>query len=267
MTKTELKELNNLLKEIPTDKRQTVRRTIDKDISFDDAKTIINAFLPPTAENIQVLTVNNSNIQDNNVLERVQGEELTNLDILSIQASISDLIRSYSLQIGYNDDTDLIKAPQRVWGAVCSFIGDNLIRDIVKPMNRLKTKRGQIITDNTVDIHKLAECLKLYTKLCDKYNKAVLIDHAANFAGLSRAYVFNVRDKLTPLGIDLWKKREDSIISGMLDGKSANVTGCAILLNHDYGYATNTTHTEKKETIVIYPTLTNTATQNTITEK
>lgn len=270
MTSKEWEEINRIIKEdVKQGKKSVVRKMINKSMSLQDCLTVLQAFSghnpinpPATVETSENKPVNGSEtdiISDNrqNQLERVENADIIQddkIDSVLLTSEIMDLIHNYLIMSGLEDDKDLIKAPQRFWGAVCSYIGDNLIKPIVKPM-KPAVMGGRIVSDNTVDIPKLAECLKIYCKLCDKYNKAVMVDHAANFSGLSRSFIFNIKDKLTPSGVDLWKKREDSIIAGILDGKSGNITGSAIVLNHDYGYATNQTHTEKKETIVIYPSL------------
>lgn len=276
MTSKEWEEINKIIKEeVKQGKKSVVRKMIDKTMTFNDCLTVLNAFssnnginTPATVETVQNKPVNGfETVSDNrqNQIERVEDTEIIQndkIDSVKLTSEIMDLIHNYILISGLEDDKDLVKAPQRFFGAVCSYIGDNLIKSIVKPMKPVLVGK-RIVADNSVDIYKLADCLKIYCKLCDKYNKAVMVDHAANFSGLSRSYLFNIKDKLTPLGVDLWKKREDSIIAGILDGKSGNITGSAIVLNHDYGYATNQTHTEKKETIVIYPSLSSNQAQST----
>ena len=279
MTSKEWEEINQIIKEeVKQGKKSVVRKIINKSMTFQDCKTVLMAFssnnpinTPATVGTVENNPVNGSEtdiISDNriNQIERVENADIIQddkIDSVLLTSEIMELINNYLIMSGLEDDKDLVKAPQRFWGAVCSYIGDNLIKSIVKPMNPVKIDDRHIVRDNSVDIYKLADCLKIYCKLCDKYNKAVMVDHAANFSGLSRTYIFNIREKLTPLGVDLWKKREDSIIAGILDGKSGNVTGSAIVLNHDYGYATNQTHTEKKETIVIYPSLSSNQAQST----
>lgn len=268
MTGEEWQEVDKIIKDsVKNGKKSVVRRMLDKSMSYGDALTVLTAFRADTGKNTvdtkkgQEKPVNDAinGIQgESNQLERVTDSGIVKddkIDTVALTSDIMDLIHNYIVMSGLEDEKDLVKAPQRFWGAVCSYIGDNLIKPIVKPVNTVYAN-GNRVMDTTIDIPKLADCLKVYCKLCDKYNKAVLIDHAANFAGVSRAYLFNVREKLTPWGLDIWKKREDSIIAGILDGRSGNVTGSAIVLNHDYGYATNQTHTEKKETIVLYPALT-----------
>ena len=272
MTGEEWREVDKIIKDsVKNGKKSVVRRMLDKSMSYGDALTVLTAFRADTGKNTVdtekgqekpvngAINGNRTEIQGkSNQLERVTDSGIVKddkIDTVQLTSDIMDLIHNYIVMSGLEDEKDLVKAPQRFWGAVCSYIGDNLIKPIVKPVNTVYAN-GNRVMDTTIDIPKLADCLKVYCKLCDKYNKAVLIDHAANFAGVSRAYLFNVREKLTPWGLDIWKKREDSIIAGILDGKSGNVTGSAIVLNHDYGYATNQTHTEKKETIVLYPALT-----------
>lgn len=279
MTGEEWREVDKIIKDsVKSGKKSVVRRMLDKSMSYGDALTVLTAFRADTGKNTVdtkkrqekpvngATNGNRAEIQgESNQLERVTDSGIVKddkIDTVALTSDIMDLIYNYLIMSGLEDDKDLVKAPQRFWGAVCSYIGDNLIKPIVKPMKPV-TVGKRIVADNSVDVHKLAECLKIYCNLCNKYNKAVMVDHAANFSGLSRAYLFNIKDKLTPFGIDLWKKREDSIIAGILDGKSGNITGSAIVLNHDYGYATNQTHTEKKETIVIYPSLSSNQAQST----
>lgn len=276
MTGEEWREVDKIIKDsVKNGKKSVVRKMLDKSMSYGDALTVLAAFRADTGKSTGSAEKGLVGASDGSTMaaeiqgkDEIQGESSQlervtdsgivkddKIDTVALTSDIMDLIHNYLVMSGLEDEKDLVKAPQRFWGAVCSYIGDNLIKPIVKPVSTVYAN-GNRVMDTTIDIPKLADCLKVYCKLCDKYNKAVLIDHAANFAGVSRAYLFNVREKLTPWGLDIWKKREDSIIAGILDGRSGNVTGSAIVLNHDYGYATNQTHTEKKETIVLYPALT-----------
>lgn len=263
MDRSERTKINRLLKSVEPEKVDAVRGMI-KNASFDDAITVINAF---TGQNKPVSDSDHGNIPINtktsenkpvtasdNQLERVKDSPTFDIDEISLK--VRESIQVYCLQHDM-ENIDMIKAPQRIWGACSSFIGKNVFKASgVLKQTKLKQAPGQpfLTTNNALDIDRVVSAINLYIDLCNEYNKAVLVDYIALFCGVSDSWLYENSEKLTALGMDLPKKREQSLTASLVDGK-INPTGTIATLNHFHGWTTGHTHTEKKETVVIYPVL------------
>jgi hypothetical protein len=289
MNKEELKILNQELKKVPSEKRPIVRRMISADIPLSDALTVVNAFIsqnktvytdkgeniPLKASKSQNKAINTSKsamIEETveneppSKLERVKNSPLFDLD--DITNKVRESIQIYCIQHDM-ENTDMIKAPQRIWAACSSYVGKNVFKasGLLK-QTELSRAVGQpfMTTNNALDIDKVISAINLYIDLCNEYNKAVLVDYIALFCGISDSWIYENMEKLTQKGMDLSKKRECSLTASLVDGKT-NPTGTIATLNHFHGWTTGTSHTEKKETIIIYPSLSQPPQTATIEQK
>lgn len=260
MTSKEWEEINRIIKEdVKQEKKSVVRKMIDRNMSFQDCKTVLMAFsgntpinTPATVETVQNKPVNGSEtVSDNlqNQLERVSDAGQLNID--EIQQNIQALIDNY-LEI--NDIQDMHKQPQRVFNAMIMYIGNHYF----KGTTILKSEYRK---NNSYDINKLVQVLDYYVYLCSYYNKAFTLDGGAYFCGLHNNYLTEHKEKLTLAGFNPLKKSEETISASILDNKQC--VGSIAYLNHVFNWQTNTTHTEKKETIVIYPSLSSNQAQST----
>jgi hypothetical protein len=195
----------------------------------------------------QIVAVNNPATVDKalneyiSTLDDVEQIPVQDIDIIQIENDIQGIINKTVLKLGLDTDTDLIRAPQRLFGAVCADIGK-----YIRPM--LVSHES----DTNINIDLIIRLVPVYYQLCDRYNKAVLYDHLAGFLGISRDYLSNIEDKLTSAGLSIAKKREASLTAGAID----TPVGTIAALNHLHGWTTNRTETTKQiETVVIYPKL------------
>lgn len=253
MDRSERAKINKLLKSVEPEKVEAVRGMI-KNASFDDALTVINAF---TGQNKPVLadngieepeTVNNAL---NEPLERVED---TPLNIEDIKQKIVALIDNFCELYGIEDFT---KEPQRRFTALCTYIGDNTFKHtkILKSNKKIDNGSVMLSTCDAYDWDKVAQATTIFDNMCNLYNKAFIHDALAGFLGMGINTLTDNAEKLTMRGIDIYKKRELSLASYISDSKT-NVTGAIACLNHWHGWnGAGSTHTEKKETIVIYPML------------
>lgn len=275
MTDTEWKEIDKIIKEnVKQGKKSVVRKMIDKSMSFQDCLTVLKAFSgnkvinPPTAsdkaENKPVNTSIIDNTSDNrqNQLERVNGDIVNgDFNINEIKDNVLHLITVFC---DTYDIQDLTKAPQRQFTALSTFIGDNLFKGNRILWDKTPVDNGSAMTvyNYMYDWDIVACMISFYITICNLYNKAFLFDGIAGFLHMSENTLKDNNDKLTARGIDIYKKHEDMLSAGIIDGKQSPV-GILAHLNHYHGWTTGQTHTEKKETIVIYPSLSSNQTQST----
>ena len=276
MDKNELKTLNQELKKVPSEKRPIVRRMLSADIPLADALTVVNAFIlsdSPTSQNKTIYTDQVANIpytaekSENKAVNAPENISLSNpqedklervpdagdLDLNEIKQKIQALIDNFC-EI-YNID-DLTKAPQRQFTALSTYIGDNLFKGtkLLKDTTLYNNGSCMPTTGDRYNWDKVACMVSLYITLCNLYNKAFLFDGIAAFLSMSENTLKDNNDKLTQRGIDIYKKHEDMLAVGIIDGKQSPV-GVLAHLNHYHNWTTGTTHTEKKETVIIYPSL------------
>ena len=190
-------------------------------------------------------------------LERVQGDISSPyyFDINAVRSDIYHYIREY-LNLHDMTETDLLKAPQRVFGAVSDYVGEKVFKGEKILKSVPYDDKGPYITNNNqYDIGKMSDVLNLYYSICKEYNKAFLMDYAAGFLAVDDQTLYNLSEKLTSAGFDLFKKRESSLAAGIVDGKSSPVGSLAVL-NRFHGWAgTGSNRTEVRETTVMYPVL------------
>lgn len=253
-TKEELNKVTAELQQIPVEQRKAVKDSIKDLDSVQQALSVISSVKAVINQNKPVLA--NQGATDRQTsenpsteqLERVNGETVSdNLNIEQLTDTINQYILDYCIKNGMDADTDLIKAPQRIWGAVSHYIGKHVFSE---PRILFELHKP-----NTIDIYKVVQVIPIYYTLCDKYNKAVLIDYVAYFLGVSDQWLYDHTTKLTALGIDLQKKREDSLTACIVDGKQSPV-GALAVLNHFHGWNTASTRTERTtEKVIAYPVL------------
>ena len=246
MDRSERAKINKLLKSVKPEKVDAVRGMI-KNASFDDAMTVINAF---TGQNKPVLV--DKGIEEpekvnkplNEPLERVNGDLCPDsYSIEDIKIRIQETINHFLL---INDIEDMTKAPQRQFNALASYVGQN----VFKGTNLLKLSG---MKNNEYDINKIVEVLNVFVDYCLIYNKAFTLDAGAYFCGVNDNYLTDNKEKLTRAGFDPLKKSESTISASILDNRQC--VGSIAYLNHVFNWQTASTHTEKKETVVIYPML------------
>lgn len=250
-TKEELNKVTTELQQIPIEQRKAVKDSIKDLDSVQQALSVIASVKAVISQNKPVLAnqgTTDHQTTENPVLERVNGETVSNnLDIEQLTDTINRYILDYCIKNGMDTDTDLIKAPQRIWGAVSHYIGKHVFSE---PRILFEPHKP-----NTIDIYKVVQVIPIYYTLCDKYNKAVLIDYVAYFLGVSDQWMYDHTTKLTTLGVDLAKKREDSLTACIVDGKQSPV-GALAVLNHFHGWNTASTRTERTtEKVIAYPVL------------
>lgn len=190
-------------------------------------------------------------------LERVQGDITSPyyFDINTVRSDIYHYIREY-LNLHDMTEADLLKAPQRVFGAVSDYVGEKVFKGerILKSVP-YDDKGPYTTNNNQYDIDKVQAILSLYYSICKEYNKAFLLDYAAGFLAVRDQTLYNIAEKLTESGFDIFKKREASLAAGIVDGKSSPVGSLAVL-NRFHGWAgTGANRTEVRETTVMYPVL------------
>ena len=243
-THEELNRVTSELQKIPVEDRKAIKDSIK---SMDTAQQALEAIRAVLSPNTVETTLNTEN-EPIKPLERVQGETVSNnLDIEQLTDTIHQYILDYCIKNGMDTDTDLIKAPQRIWGAVSHYIGKNVFSE---PRLLFEPHKP-----NTIDIYKVVQVIPIYYTLCDRYNKAVLIDYVAYFLGVSDDWIYQNTEKLTTFGIDLRKKREDSLTACIVDGKQSPV-GALAVLNHFHGWNTASKRTERTtERVIAYPVL------------
>ena len=190
-------------------------------------------------------------------LERVQGDISSPyyFDINAVRSDIYHYIREY-LNLHDMTEADLLKAPQRVFGAVSDYVGEKVFKGEKILKSVPYERNGNITTNNNrYDIDKISDVLNLYYSICKEYNKAFLMDYAAGFLAVDDQTLYNLAEKLTSKGFDIFKKRESSLAAGIVDGKSSPVGSLAVL-NRFHGWAgTGANRTEVRETTVMYPVL------------
>jgi len=275
MTSKEWEEINKIIKEeVKQGKKTVVRKMIDKTMTFNDCLTVLKAFsghnpinTPATVETIENKPINGSemdSISDNpqNQLERVNGDIVNgDFNINEIKDNVLHLITVFC---DTYDIQDLTKAPQRQFTALSTFIGDNLFKGNRILWDKTPVDNGSAMTvyNYMYDWDIVACMVSFYITICNLYNKAFLFDGVAGFLHMSENTLKDNNDKLTARGIDIYKKHEDMLSAGIIDGKQSPV-GILAHLNHYHGWTTGQTHTEKKETIVIYPSLSSNQAQST----
>ena len=267
------KQITDLLKKVPAADRPSVRDAV-KDMQADEAIIYIKeAPASPDKPLKASKTINTpiqSNISQNNPikvsasgdqaaerLERVQGEASSPyyFDIDEIKDRIRQTINEYLL-IHDMEQSDMVKAPQRLFGALSDYVGDKVFKG-TKTLRRTPYDKKAInpTNNNAYDVDKIADVLGFYFTLCKEYNKTFLLDYAAGFLAVDNQTFYNLADKLTPLGFDVFQKREESLAAGIVDGKQSPV-GALAALNHWHGWSgASTNRTEVRETTVVYPVL------------
>lgn len=284
-TAEEKKSITDLLKRIPAANRPSVRDTV-KDMQADEAISYIKGlkapekpFKPSKASegiNTPIQTektqdAGDQDTQDQVKLERVQGETSSPyyFNLEEIKDRIRQTINEYLL-IHDMEQSDMIKAPQRIFGALSDYIGEKVFKDTkILKMTPYDDKGAYITNNNAYDVDKIADILGFYFTLCKEYNKAFLLDYAAGFLGITEQTLYNISDKLTSAGFELGKKRENSLAAGIVDGKQSPV-GALAALNHWHGWSgTSSNRTEVRETTVVYPVLVdiNKSSRETIPDK
>ena len=161
MTKEELKQLNGILKEIPKEKRASVRRMISADISFDDAMTVCRAFLPieavkspsddinPVKTSNKGVKIENKTVDDMqaNIVPQNDENSLTRvndagaLDMQELETKINAVIDNFC---EINDIDDISKEPQRRFNALASYIGKNVFKNTGILKSDKKINNGSI---------------------------------------------------------------------------------------------------------------------------
>ena len=183
-------------------------------------------------------------------LERVQGDISSPyyFDINTVRSDIYHYIREY-LNLHDMTEADLLKAPQRVFGAVSDYVGEKVFKGEKILKSVPYDDKGPYTTNNNqYDIDKMSDVLNLYYSICKEYNKAFLLDYAAGFLAVRDQTLYNIAEKLTESGFDIFKKRESSLAAGIVDGKSSPVGSLAVL-NRFHGWAgTGSNRTEVRET-------------------
>ncbi len=282
-TAEEKKSITDLLKKVPAADRPAIRDTV-KEMQADEAISYIKGlkasekpFKPLKASEgvnlpIQSKTSQNKPVsRDQERLERVQGETSSPyyFNLEEIKDRIRQTINEYLL-IHDMEESDMIKAPQRIFGALSDYIGEKVFKG-TKTLRRTPydTKAINPTNNNAYDVNKIADALGFYFTLCKEYNKTFLLDYAAGFLAVDNQTFYNLAEKLTPLGFDVFQKREESLAAGIVDGKQSPV-GALAALNHWHGWSgTNTNRTEVRETTVVYPVLVdiNKSSRETISDK
>lgn len=273
MTKEEWGKVNQMIKSVQYGKKAVVRKMIDKSMDFADVQTVLTAFggvsdnnTPVDTEKGQEKPVNGATnriqgkdgIQgENNRLDRVDGEVIpkdNSFDLEMIKDRIQSLITAFC---DTYDIQDLTKAPQRQFTALSTYIGDNLFKGnrILWDKTPVDNGSAMAVYNYMYDWDIVACMVSFYITMCNLYNKAFLFDGIAGFLHMSENTLKDNNDKLTARGIDIYKKHEDMLSAGIIDGKQSPV-GILAHLNHYHGWTSGQTHTERKETIVLYPALT-----------
>lgn len=267
MDRSERAKINRLLKSVDPEKVDTVRGMI-KNASFDDALTVCRAFLPieaikPRKTSDKGVKIQNKTLDDkqpdivpdtagndDKSLSRV--EDAGALNMQEIEAKINAVIDNFC---EINDIDDMSKQPQRRFNALASYIGKNVFKNtgILKSDKKINNGSYTETTCNAYDLHKVASVLHYFVYLCQYFNKAFTIDAGEAFCGLSDGYITANKEKLTLVGFNPLKKSEETIAASILDSRQC--VGSIAYLNHVFNWQTASTHTEKKETVVIYPVL------------
>ena len=197
-------------------------------------------------------TSQNEPIFDTPDLEVV--EDSGGLDMAEIENKVRAALDDFCT---LNNIEDMTKAPQRIWSAACTFIGSKVFRNtkILKTKKKTLNINGIANTNGAYDLEYIIQVLKLFIFLCNSYNKAFTMDAAEDFLAVSANFLSNHREKLTSLGIDPKQKAEQSLATGIMDGK-INPTGSIANLNHNFNWNSTPQTAEKSVNIaVIYPTL------------
>lgn len=135
-----------------------------------------------------------------------------------------------------NADQGLYKCSLETWEALCTDIGLYYFRKnkYLLDKKKIAAAGGVALSDELLSIG-----LELYEYFCMKYKKQFFIYDCCRFLGIDKDLMF----KLNILHSQLLKKahagQEASLRAGLASGRS-NVTGLAILLNHDYDYTRTT---------------------------
>ena len=211
-------------------------------------------------QSIQAKTSQNATISSQDQaekLERVQGDTSSpyHFDINAVRSDIYHYIREY-LTIHDMTEADLLKAPQRVFGAVSDYVGEKVFKGEKILKSVPYDDKGPYTTNNNrYDIGKISDVLNLYYSICKEYNKAFLMDYAAGFLAVDDQTLYNLSEKLTSAGFDIFKKRESSLAAGIVDGKSSPVGALAVLNKFHNWSGASSNRTEVRETTVVYPVL------------
>ena len=135
-----------------------------------------------------------------------------------------------------NAEHGLYKCSLETWQAICTDIGLYYFRKnkYMADKKKVAAAGGVALSDDLLSIG-----LELYEFFCMKYRKQFFIYDCCRFLGIDKDLMF----KLNLLHAQLLKKahagQEASLRAGLASGRS-NVTGLAILLNHDYDYTRTT---------------------------
>lgn len=274
MDRSERTKINKLLKSIDPEKVDAVRGMI-KNASFDDALTVCRAFLPieaventpdgitPVKKPVKGDRSQNKTIDDKqpDIIPETAGNDENSLtrvndagalDMQELETKINAVIDNFC---EINDIDDMSKEPQRRFNALASYIGKNVFKNtgILKSDKKINNGSYTATTCNAYDLQKIASALHYFVYLCQYFNKAFTIDAGEAFCGLSDGYITANKEKLTLAGFNPLKKSEETISASILDGRQC--VGSIAYLNHVFNWQTASTHTEKKETVVIYPML------------
>lgn len=110
------------------------------------------------------------------------------------------------------------------------FMTNKYLHDI----QRERVEGGARLADDLLEIG-----LEVYEALCDEYRKVFQIVDCCAFLGISKEYIYTLTDLHTLFLKKLHTSAENSLRIGALTGRG-NVTGHAIILNHDYDYTRTT---------------------------
>ena len=245
MTDEELTKIEQKVCTLPEKNRDVARVAIQAVNDFELSMSILDSF---ASEKAPVKPVKP-------VLERVQGDisPIDEIDIDELKIKIDKIINRFCEK---NDIESLTKATQRQFTYVCSEIGRKCFKNtgILKDHKLQDNGSALPFRDREYDLSKVIVMIDLYDSLCNQYNKAFLHDALSSFLGMAHNTLIDNAERLSALGVDIYKKREESLASGIVDPNAKQVTGSIAALNHWHNWVSQSSkQIEVKHTAVIYP--------------
>ena len=110
------------------------------------------------------------------------------------------------------------------------FKTNKLLHDVY----RERREGGARLADDLLEIG-----LEVYESICNEFKKVFQIVDCCAFLGISKEYIYTLSELHTLFLKKLHTSTENSLRIGALTGRG-NVTGHAIILNHDYDYTRTT---------------------------